>query len=174
MRGFVYLIGSKRHSWYKIGRALSPRVRVRELGILLPFELEIFAVWKTVNCVELETYLHKRYAAQRLNGEWFHFNGPDLEVLIEDQNLPLFAERIDVAQPKPRRVKPERLFMQLMRVWLEVNNLEDNGKNRGLASQAVREELAVRKGKNDPDVPNIGVSSASADGTIDSKTLVIQ
>ena len=174
MRGFVYLIGSTRHSWYKIGRASNPRVRVKDLGILLPFELEVFAIWRTVNCIELETYLHRRYAEHRINGEWFHFDGPERQALVDDSNLPLFAERIDVAQPPKHRVKPERMFLQLMNIWLEVNNLEPNGKNKSLAAKAVQEELYSRRDKSDQIVPNIGVSSASTDGTIISKPLTIQ
>ncbi len=173
MRGFVYLIGSTRYHWYKIGRACNPRVRVKELGILLPFDLEVFAIWRTVNCVELETYLHRRHAAQRLNGEWFHFDAVELQSLIDDSNLPLFAERIDGVQTK-RRTKPERQFVQLMKLWLEIHTLEPTKENTRLAAQAVRQELANRKGKTDQSVPNIGVTTATADGAIDSKSLTIQ
>lgn len=173
MRGFVYLIGSARHRWYKIGRASNPRVRVKELGILLPFDLEVLAIWKTVNCVELETYLHRRHASQRLNGEWFDFDAQELRDLINDSDLPLFAERIDIGPPKSR-TKPERRFLQLMKVWLEVNSLKPTKENTTLAAKAVQQELQSRKGKTDLSVPNIGVSTASADGAIDSKTLTIQ
>jgi len=93
--------------------------------------------------------------------------------LVNDTNLPLFAQRIDVAQPK-RRTKPERLFLQLMKAWLEANNMEPNGKNNALAAKAVQDELKSLREKTDQMVPNIGVSSASADGTIASKPLTIQ
>ena len=165
MRGFVYLVGCKKYSWYKIGRASNPRIRAKQLGILLPFELEVFAVWKTANCVELELYLHERHASQRINGEWFHFNGPELQALIQDDALPLFAERIDVPQLK-RKVKPERLFLQLMKAWLETNNLQPTSENNRLAAEATRIELLNLKSCNGLSDTNIGGDRRSTDGEI--------
>ena len=48
-RGYVYLIGSSRFGWYKIGKSRSATIRVQTLGILLPFKVEVFAVWMTDN-----------------------------------------------------------------------------------------------------------------------------
>jgi hypothetical protein len=49
MTGFVYLIGSTTFGWYKIGKSITPEVRIQNLGILLPFKIEVIAVWKAAN-----------------------------------------------------------------------------------------------------------------------------
>ena len=72
-RGYVYLIGSSQFGWYKIGQSKSAAVRIRTLGVLLPFKIEVFAVWKTDNPGRLEAAMHERYAEHHLNGEWFSF-----------------------------------------------------------------------------------------------------
>ena len=73
MRGYVYLIGSSTFSWYKIGKAKRPSVRVENLGILLPFKITVFAIWESEDYSGLEASLHKQYVDYAINGEWFHF-----------------------------------------------------------------------------------------------------
>ena len=41
MAGYVYLIGTPIFGWYKIGKSKTPEVRIKDLGILLPFKLHI-------------------------------------------------------------------------------------------------------------------------------------
>lgn len=72
--GYVYLLGSSRFGWFKIGKSTRPDIRVNELGILLPFKIELFALWGTRNHSLLESALHREYADHRINGEWFCFN----------------------------------------------------------------------------------------------------
>lgn len=71
MRGFIYLLGSEKFGWYKIGRAKSAQIRVRTLGILLPFKIRIFAVWETNDSLKSEQEMHLSLAEYHLNGEWF-------------------------------------------------------------------------------------------------------
>lgn len=85
--GYVYLIGSSTFGWYKIGKAVSPDVRVRELGILLPFKIEVFAIWRAENHHLLESVLHEKYAAFAINGEWFHFTSEELKRAANDGTL---------------------------------------------------------------------------------------
>ena len=69
--GYVYLIGTPIFGWYKIGKSRTPEVRVKDLGILLPFKVEIIGVWKAVNHHLMESTLHEMYKTNKINGEWF-------------------------------------------------------------------------------------------------------
>jgi hypothetical protein len=82
--GYVYLIGSKQFHWYKIGKTSDAKIRVSQLGVLLPFRIEIFALWKTSAPSVIERQLHEKYAAHRINGEWFGFTTEEREGLIAD------------------------------------------------------------------------------------------
>jgi hypothetical protein len=84
MNGYVYLIGSRKFGWYKIGKSSRPSIRVSELGILLPFRIEIIAIWKSPNHHELEHSLHESHSKQRINGEWFSFSHNQLNSLIAE------------------------------------------------------------------------------------------
>lgn len=74
MAGYVYLIGTPIFGWYKIGKSITPEVRVKDLGILLPFKIKVLGVWSAQNHHLMETTLHEMYAAHRINGEWFEFS----------------------------------------------------------------------------------------------------
>jgi hypothetical protein len=71
--GYVYFIGSPLFGWYKIGKSKTPEVRISDLGILLPFKIQVIGVWKTHNRHEAEKALHELYANSKINGEWFEF-----------------------------------------------------------------------------------------------------
>ena len=73
MAGYVYFIGTPIFGWYKIGKSITPEVRIKDLGILLPFKIEVIAVWSAQNHHAMEKVLHEIYAANRINGEWFEF-----------------------------------------------------------------------------------------------------
>jgi hypothetical protein len=49
MAGYVYLIGTPIFGWYKIGKSITPEIRVKDLGILLPFKIKVMAIWKAEN-----------------------------------------------------------------------------------------------------------------------------
>ena len=72
-KGYVYFIGSKTFGWYKIGKSKIPDVRIENIGILLPFKVEVICVWKAENRHLLESTLHDIYKNKRINGEWFEF-----------------------------------------------------------------------------------------------------
>ena len=86
MAGYVYLIGNDRFHWFKIGKSKTPEVRVTNLGVLLPFKIKIFAVWKAENHHKMETALHEIHADARINGEWFSFS--DDRVKSIHQSIP--------------------------------------------------------------------------------------
>ena len=73
MAGYVYLIGSPTFGWYKIGKSITPEVRVKDLGILLPFKIHVIGVFRAEDHTLLERTLHEIYSDNRINGEWFEF-----------------------------------------------------------------------------------------------------
>lgn len=87
--GYVYLIGTPVFGWYKIGKSKTPEVRVKDLGILLPFKVHVIGVWQAHDRHLLETTLHELYAAHRINGEWFEFTKPELYKVFD--SLPKVA-----------------------------------------------------------------------------------
>lgn len=83
MAGFVYLIGNSIFKWYKIGKTKTPNVRIRNIGILLPFKVSIIGIWKAENHSALESLLHKKYGYCAINGEWFLFQQGEASKLFD-------------------------------------------------------------------------------------------
>jgi hypothetical protein len=81
--GYVYLIGNDKFHWFKIGKSKTPEIRVRDLGILLPFKIQIFAIWKAENHSKMESALHEIHADARINGEWFSFSDKRVKSIYE-------------------------------------------------------------------------------------------
>ena len=134
MSGFVYLIGSPNFGWYKIGKSITPTVRVKDLGILLPFKIEIISVWAANNHHLMEKTLHEIYSANRINGEWFEFTKKEILKLTE-------------SIPAETQVKDERLsgFSNLEEDYSRTKNKKVVGlkiqKLRGNFTEEEREEL---------------------------------
>jgi len=80
--GYVYLIGNRSLRWYKIGLSIKPNIRIKNIGILLPFPIEVICVWRTSDCRQLESFLHEKYRDQQINGEWFEFNPTKIRELL--------------------------------------------------------------------------------------------
>lgn len=78
--GYVYLIKSPTGA-YKIGRTNNPENRMRTFNVKLPFEIEFIALIKTEDMVWLEKDLHDRFAAKRINGEWFSLDENDVDYI---------------------------------------------------------------------------------------------
>jgi len=74
MAGYVYFIGTPVFGWYKIGKSITPEVRIKDLGILLPFKIDVIGIWSAHNHHAMEKALHEMYAENRINGEWFEFS----------------------------------------------------------------------------------------------------
>lgn len=69
--GYVYLIGSDRFCWYKIGKCKTPKIRLRDIGILLPFKIQLIGMWRAEDHHRAEILMHEKYKDFRINGEWF-------------------------------------------------------------------------------------------------------
>jgi hypothetical protein len=82
--GYVYLIGSTTFGWYKIGKSKIPDIRVKDIGILLPFRIKVLAVWRAENHTLLEALLHEKYLANAVNGEWFYFTKAMARKIVQE------------------------------------------------------------------------------------------
>lgn len=83
MSGYVYLIGNSIFGWYKIGKSITPEIRIKDLGILLPFKIKVYSIWEAKNHHLMESTLHEIYDINRINGEWFEFTGDEIGKLID-------------------------------------------------------------------------------------------
>ena len=97
MNGFVYLIGTPTFGWYKIGKSKTPVLRVKNLGVLLPFKIHVIGVWSAKNHTLLEKTLHEIYSPNRINGEWFEFTKQEVQhvfysIPIEARIFPVETE----------------------------------------------------------------------------------
>lgn len=75
--GSVYLLKGP-GSRYKIGRTNAFGRRRRELSIQLPFDTRKVHVIETDDPVGVEAYWHQRFAAKRINSEWFELDTADV------------------------------------------------------------------------------------------------
>ena len=74
--GHVYML---RHgNEYKIGRSTDPTRRYRDIRVQMPLDTEEVHLIETDDTVGVETYWHNRFAAKRLNGEWFRLSAKDV------------------------------------------------------------------------------------------------
>ena len=74
--GWVYLLKSGPH--YKVGRSETLEKRIRQISIALPESVTLVHAIETDDPVGIEAYWHRRFAPQRLNGEWFKLGTSEL------------------------------------------------------------------------------------------------
>jgi hypothetical protein len=92
--GYIYFIGTERFGWYKIGRSYIPHLRVENIGVLLPFRVDIYAIWRSHDALDAEWQMHQKFSANRINGEWFGFDWLEVKAIIEHSEYPWFTEKI--------------------------------------------------------------------------------
>lgn len=75
INGYVYLI--KHGDKYKIGRTINLKNRLKNHKNS-NLDIEFIHSIKTDNCIKLENELHKKYAKNRIDGEWYSLNEDDI------------------------------------------------------------------------------------------------
>lgn len=78
-RGIVYVL--KCGVLYKIGMTRNLTRRLRGLRTALASPVELLYTLEVLNARLVERYLHKLFAAQRKQGEWFELRADDVEFL---------------------------------------------------------------------------------------------
>jgi hypothetical protein len=87
----VYVLGAPDSNTVKIGRTANLAKRFADIQSMSPVPLAV--LWSHPGGHELETRLHRRFADQRIHGEWFTF---------DDDPLPAIQEAVTEAlRPEP-------------------------------------------------------------------------
>lgn len=76
-KGYVYFVGGG--GYYKIGKAVDMKERMKFYEIKMPFECKLVHVIKTNDIAKCEKKFHKRFDLNRRNGEWFQLNENDIQ-----------------------------------------------------------------------------------------------
>lgn len=71
---YIYVVGNEEQAICKIGYSTNPTNRISGIQTGCPYKLKFLLIIKGNMLMEQE--LHKKYAKQRLNGEWFSYSGP--------------------------------------------------------------------------------------------------
>lgn len=75
--GYVYLLCSP-EGYCKIGRTKNLTPRLLAIGLQLPFRVELVHSIAVSDPVWAERFLHKKFSACRMNGEWFLLSDADI------------------------------------------------------------------------------------------------
>ena len=79
---YVYLLQANNSGLYKIGFTRHPDHRILEIEGDVGADLDYVCTIETDDMRRLEKELHEKYAKQRLEGEWFDLDEPEIEYLI--------------------------------------------------------------------------------------------
>lgn len=75
--GFIYFLRAD-NGLYKIGKTKVLDRRIKQLGIKLPYKLELIHAVGTDEMHYIEKDYHRRYAQKRIRGEWFALTDEDI------------------------------------------------------------------------------------------------
>jgi len=141
MAGYVYLIGSSTFKWYNIGKASRAAIRVSELGILLPFRIEVIAVWKLSNYYAVERDLHEKHAANRINGEWFSFTKEEIKGIVDDMLWASTDSTVKFSNLQKDHA-PKGLIVKGVSLSVDITDEErERRKQEGMAKSAAKRAL---------------------------------
>ncbi|MFJ8856618.1 GIY-YIG nuclease family protein [Streptomyces sp. NPDC102437] len=139
---FVYVIGPAGSTRVKIGTSNNPEKRLKELQTGNPDRLGI--LWSTPGGRELESMLHRAFAAYRVEGEWFDFGGVEpvgaIPSVVQAHASPKPRGQVSAPRPGARpldrgeSITPERLAGIVRDVVLGVvRNTDDEDEDEGPA-----------------------------------------
>lgn len=109
---WVYVLGPPGGTLVKIGRTINLAKRVAEIQRMSPVPLEV--LWSHPGGHELETNLHRHFAALRSHGEWFAFDEDPVALVRNAVDLkPWLAPkpakpRMPPSPRKPKSTKQSR------------------------------------------------------------------
>ncbi len=83
--GYVYLV--RAGEYHKIGKTSKVHQRMRDFGLQLPFPFELLHAIPVADMTDAESLLHKRFAAKRLNGEWFALSTDDVAAICSIETI---------------------------------------------------------------------------------------
>lgn len=75
--GVVYLLRAD-NGYHKIGRTKNLKRRLTDIGIKVPVKIELIHKIESNDIVSAERFLHDRFGAKRVNGEWFSLTEDDV------------------------------------------------------------------------------------------------
>lgn len=103
----VYLIGDRAAGVYKIGVAINPKQRLKQLKSGSSYKLSVIAAGLQFDAFNLEKQLHREFNAHRLHGEWF---------ALSDEQVADIVYRLE----HPRTVR----FQDGELVWVEPEGVD--------------------------------------------------
>lgn len=69
----------------KIGRSKDVLKRLKEFQTSHPYRLTVVRTWETDAAAALERYLHRRFQAFKMSGEWFQFPPDELDIIVKTE-----------------------------------------------------------------------------------------
>lgn len=84
--GYIYLAKAG-EGYHKIGRSQNVEVRIREIGLQLPFPVKVLHVIPAKDMYLSERNFHEQYAHCHLNGEWFALTEDDVKTICSITEL---------------------------------------------------------------------------------------
>lgn len=97
-KGYVYLIVGIDASGVrncKIGKSKDVQSRHRQLGIKMPFPIEVEHYIECADMHCIERYWHHMFQGKRLEGEWFNLTDEDISLFCSKQTMDLTAGIVD-------------------------------------------------------------------------------
>jgi len=91
--GYIYLVHAIGTNLYKIGFAINPAKRIKDLSTASPFALKMLASREGSGTMEQQ--MHRCLKEYRVRGEWFEFTDEDFIVSIFNSWTPMWEDYMD-------------------------------------------------------------------------------
>lgn len=87
--GYVYLMAG--NGYCKIGKSKDVQARHRQLGIKMPFPIQVEHYIQCADMHSVEEYWHHLFREKRLEGEWFNLTEDDISLFRSKHTMHLTA-----------------------------------------------------------------------------------